>query len=127
MDPLDVDWYQVRMLDNRIQQGQALELTDAVRDLLRRTARTVAISDAEVAAALSDAKSATTLLQSIRHRVDDGTHRIMRALDAMYRLRKKGDIQGARQQMQDVLAVEVVPHFREIAEGQLADMDGVNP
>ena len=126
MDPLDVDWYQVRMLDNRIQQGQALELTDEVRDLLRRTARTVAISDAEAVAALSDVKSATTLLKSIRHRVDDGAHRIMRALDTMYRLRKKGDIQGARQQMQDVLAVEVVPHFREIAEGQLADMAGVN-
>lgn len=125
MDPLDIDWHQVRMLDNRVQQGQALELTDDVRDLLRRTARTVAISDTEAATALADVKSATALLQNIRQRVDDGTHRIMRALDAMYRLRKKGDIPGARQQMQDVLAVEVVPHFREIAEGQLEEMDAL--
>ncbi|HEX8703703.1 MAG TPA: DUSAM domain-containing protein [Myxococcaceae bacterium] len=125
MDPLDVDWYQVRMLDNRVQQGQALELTVQVRELLRRTARTVAISDAEAAKALADVTSATALLQSIRHRVDSGTQRIMRALDTMYRLRKKGDIQGARQQMQEVLAVEVVPHFREIAEGQLEELDSL--
>jgi DUSAM domain-containing protein len=125
MDPLDVDWNQARMLDNQVQRGRALELTDAVRDLLQRTARTVAISDAEAVTALSDVESATALLQRIRQRVDDGTHRIMRALDTMYRLRKKGDIQGARQQMQDVLAVEVVPHFREIAQGQLEEMDAL--
>jgi DUSAM domain-containing protein len=126
MDPLDEDWFQVRMLDNRVQKGRALELTDDVRDLLRRTAQTAAISDSEAVTALADVKSATALLQKIRHRVDEGAHRIMRALDTMYRLRKKGDIQGARQQMQDVLAVEVVPHFREIAEGQLEELDALS-
>jgi DUSAM domain-containing protein len=125
MDPLDRDWYRVRMLDNQVQQGQALELTDEVRELLRRTAQTVAIREAEAVTALAEVQSATALLQRIRQLVDDGTHRIMLALNVMYRLRRKGDIRGARQQMRDVLAVEVVPHFREIAEGQLAEMDAL--
>lgn len=123
MEALDVDWQQVRMLDDRVQQGEPLELTAGVRELLRRTAPTVAISEAEAEAALSHTGSATALLQQIRRRADDGTRRLMRALDAMYRLLKKGDIGGARQQMQDVLAVEVVPHFREMAEGELEKLD----
>nr|WP_317987794.1 DUF2379 family protein [Hyalangium gracile] len=49
-------------------------------------------------------------------------------VDALYRmgqLRKKGDMEGARQQMMEVLAVERVPHYREIAEGQLEELDAL--
>lgn len=123
MEALDVDWQQIRMLDDRVQRGEPLELTADVRELLRRTAPTVAISNAEAERALSHTGSAIVLLQQIRHRADDGTRRLMRALDAMYRLLKKGDIGGARQQMQDVLAVEVVPHIREMAESELEKLD----
>lgn len=123
MEALDVDWQQVRMLDDRVQRGEPLELTADVRALLRRTAPTVAISDAEAERALAPTGNAIALLQLIRRRADEGTHRFMRALDAMYRLLKKGDIEGARQQMQDVLAVEVVPHLREMAESELAKLD----
>ncbi|MFY0528184.1 DUSAM domain-containing protein [Archangium gephyra] len=99
------------------------KLTADVRELLRRTAPTVAISNAEAERALSHTGSAIELLQQIRRRADDGTRRLMQALDAMYRLLKKGDIGGARQQMQDVLAVEVVPHLRELAESELEKLD----
>ncbi len=37
----------------------------------------------------------------------------------MYQLRERGDLDGARQQMRDVLAMEVVPLYREVAEGEL--------
>jgi DUSAM domain-containing protein len=123
MEALDVDWHQVRLLDDRIQRGESLELTPEVCDLLRRTAPTVAIGEAEAEAALSHTESAIALLQRIRRRADDGTHRLMRALDAMYRLLKQGELEGARQQMRDVLAVEVVPHFRKMAEGELEKLD----
>lgn len=119
MDPLDEDWYRVRMLDNRVQQGEALELEDDVRELLRRTAPTVAIRDSEVETALATEGSATTLVREMRRRMDEGSNRIMDALHRMYRLEEKGDLRGARQQMRDVLAVEVVPHIRDIAEGEL--------
>ena len=118
MDPLDEDWYRVRMLDNRVQQGEALELDAEVRELLRRTAPTVAIREAEAAPALATVESATALLGKMRRRMDEGSNRIMDALHRMYRLEEKGDIGGACQQMRDVLAVEVVPHIRDIAEGE---------
>jgi hypothetical protein len=34
---LEDEWYPIRMLDNRVQQGEPLSLTDNVRDLLQRT------------------------------------------------------------------------------------------
>ncbi|HYH95445.1 DUSAM domain-containing protein [Hyalangium sp.] len=119
MDAGDADWNEIWVLDNQVQQGRALVLTDEVRALLRRTAPTVAISAAEADAALGSAESATALLQKIQGRIRDGSHRLSRALHRMYSLRDARDLEGARQQMRDLLAVEVVPHYRSIAKGQL--------
>jgi len=47
-------------------------------------------------------------------------------LERMYDLRDAGDLDGARQQMRDVLAVEVVPEYREIAEGELEKLDDLS-
>ncbi|MDC0710056.1 DUSAM domain-containing protein [Stigmatella sp. ncwal1] len=123
MEHQEGDWHEIRVLDTRVQQGMSFELTEDVCGLLQRTAPTVAISEAEVETALTNVESAMSLLHRMRERIRDGSNRIVDALDRMSRLRKKGDIEGARQQMREVLAVEVVPHYREIAEGQLAEMD----
>jgi DUSAM domain-containing protein len=40
----------------------------------------------------------------------------------MYRLRDAGRLDEARQEMRDVLSVEVVPLYREIAEDALANL-----
>jgi DUSAM domain-containing protein len=122
-DTLDADWNQVWMLNNEVQQGRALQLTDEVRALLRRTAPTVAISDAETEAAIINVEHAAALIQKIEARIRDGSSRIGNALHQMYRLQEKSDLEGARQLMRDVLAVEVVPLYREIAEGELEKMD----
>jgi DUSAM domain-containing protein len=127
MEPLNAEldelWNRLWGIENRVNQGEALELTDEVRDLLLRAAPTVAIGTAEANAALANVESATTLLRRIRERIRDGSNRIVDSLHRMSRLRKKGDFDGARQQMRDVLAVEVVPYYREMAEGQLAELD----
>lgn len=121
-EEVEGDWHLIRVLDNRVSQDEPLTLTDEVRDLLRRTAPTVAISTAELEEALTTVGSATSLLHEMRRRITEGSHRLGDALHLMYRLRDKGDLEGARQQMRDVLAVEVVPFYREIAEGQLDDL-----
>jgi len=126
VEELEGDWHQVRMLDNRVQRGAALELTSDVRELLRRTAATVAISEAEAETALASVERATALLHEMRRRITEGSNRIMDALHRMYRLEEKGDMDGARQQMRDVLAVELVPHYRDIAEGQLERLDDLS-
>lgn len=130
MEPLNAEldelWNQLWGIQNRVNQGEALELTGEVRDLLLRAAPTVAMSTAEADAALADEESAITLLRKIRERIRDGSNRIVDALYRMGQLQKKGDLEGARQQMLDVLSVEVVPHYREIAEGQLEQLDDLS-
>src|SRR5690242_237478 len=113
------DWHEIRVLDNRVRQGEVLELTDDVRDLLKRTAPTVAIPEADAKATLASLDSGTALLHEIRRRITEGSNRLVDALHRMYQLRERGDLEGARQQMRDVLAVEVVPLYREVAEGEI--------
>lgn len=130
MDDLDAEdaevdalWNQLWELEHRVNQGEALELTDDVCDLLRHAAPTVAIREDETELALSGVESATALLRKIRARIRDGSNRIMDALERMYDLQESGDLDGARQEMRAVLAVEAVPHYREIAEGELEKME----
>lgn len=120
---LETVWNQIWELENRVQQGEVLKLTPEVCGLLHHAAPTVAISRAEAETALASAAGATVLLREIQARVRDGSHRLSAALHRMYRLRDSGDLDGARQQMRDLLAVEVVPLYRDIAEGQLERLD----
>ena len=120
-------WDAVWELSNRVRAGERLALTPRVRVVLLRAAREVAISDEEVSAALVNVARATTLLRKIRTRIHKGSDRSVDALNRMYRLRDAGDLEGARQQMRDVLAVEVVPFYRWIAEGQLDQLDDWKP
>jgi len=123
MEKGEGDWDEVRALDNRLQRGEALHLTDDVRDLLRRTAPTVGMSEAEAETALTSIEGASGLLRKMRRQIDDGSNRLTDALRRMYRLQERGDLDGARQQMRDVLLVEVVPLYREVAEDEIAKMD----
>lgn len=45
----------------------------------------------------------------------------------MMSLRDAGNLEGARQQMRDLLAVEVVPKYRQAAEEMLAYLDEPPP
>ncbi|WNG40220.1 DUF2379 domain-containing protein [Archangium violaceum] len=114
---------QLVILERRIQQGHALALTDDLLAILRRTAPTAAISDAETEEALTSPKGAEALIRMMLSRFRDGKQRITRALFRMTSLRDSGDLDGARQQMRDVLAVEIVPQYREMAEEQLKALD----
>lgn len=129
MAPLDADmhalWHQIRELDNRVAGGEPLELTADVRDLLLHTAATVAISDAEVEEAIADVVRATALLREMRKRIRVGSDRLGDAQLAVYDRQDAGDFDGARKQMEDVLAVEVVPSYREKAEHALKELTRV--
>lgn len=119
-----LNWDDVRELAKRVfDAGELLLLSDEVLVILRRTAREVAIDAEEAEQALRTVPEATVLLGKMARRIRDGSHRLSRALVQMHRLRDAGDLEGARQQMREVLAVEGVPHYREIVEGQLAEMD----
>ena len=96
------------------------------RPLVTPSSSTVAISSADAEAALATTESATALLLEIRKRIREGSNRINDSLVRMYELQDAGDLKGARQQMHDVLAVEVVPLYREIAEGEIAKLNDLS-
>jgi DUSAM domain-containing protein len=121
------DRQQLAALALRVQQGHALELTDDLRALLRRTAPTAAISETETEEALKSLEGAEALMGMILSRFRESERRF---LDSMYRmtsLRDSRDLEGARQQMRAVLAVEIVPQYRRMAEEQLRGLDNPPP
>jgi DUSAM domain-containing protein len=118
------DWHPLRVLAQRVlENNEPLVLTEDVRALLRQTGIQVALGADDVERALSDVPLATGLLREIARRIGEGSDRLGPALRRMYRLRDAGDIEGARRQLEEVLAVEVVPLYREMAGGELAKLD----
>jgi DUSAM domain-containing protein len=118
---------QLPVLLRRVQQGQPLELNEGMRAFLRRAATDVGMSEAETEPALASPESAGALLGQIMGRFRDAEDRLERALSRMMELRDAGDLEGARQQIRDWLAVEVVPRFRRAAEENLAGLDEPPP
>lgn len=115
----ETDWEEVRALAEQLERGQPLELSAAVCALLRRAAQQVALSDDDAAQGLRSPSDAATLVAKISRRIRVGSRRLSRAIVDASRRQEAGDIQGARKLFEDVLAVEVVPLYREIAQTQL--------
>ena len=110
-----------------LEDGEPLVLSDEVRALLRRSAEQVALSPGDADEALRSVPTATTLLQEISRRFKEGSKRLFEAQVKASDLRDAGDLEGARQQIRDWLAVEVVPRFRRAAGKNLAALDEPPP
>lgn len=122
----EINWDRIRDLAQRVlEHSEPLELSDDTRALLLKSAREVAISEQDAEDALRGVPTATTLLREIRQRIRDGTNRLGKAEDRVDELQEKGDLNGAQQVMRDLLAVEVVPLYREHAEILLDEMTGL--
>lgn len=119
----DINWDEVRALAARIEAGETLVLTPDVRELLLRTSREVAIPEADAQAAVQDVATATALLREARARIRNGSIRLSRTRTLASDLAQSGDTAGARKLLEDLLAVEVVPLYREQAVLELGDLD----
>ncbi|WNG13458.1 DUSAM domain-containing protein [Cystobacter fuscus] len=117
------DWDRVLGLYARLERKEAIEPNAEVRDLCRRVARDVAISDDDAERALLTSSGAETLIREMRRRIFEGSRRLSRALVDSARRKKAGDVVGAREMLEAVLAVEVVPLYREQAEIALDYVD----
>ncbi|MFY2561028.1 DUSAM domain-containing protein [Corallococcus terminator] len=118
------DWDAIWHLNQRVtDQGQPLVLTDELRRLLRVTASDVAMPAAEAEKALSSDEGAAGLLSEIAKRIRVGSRRLSRAIVESARREEAGDKDGAREPFLEVLAVEVVPHYRRIAQSHLGALD----
>jgi DUSAM domain-containing protein len=113
------DWDRVLGLYARLERNEALELNADVCDLYRRVARDVAISDDETERALLTPAGAETLVREMRRRIFEGSRRLSRAFAESDRRKKAGDVAGAREVLEGVLAAEVVPLYRQHATTML--------
>jgi len=117
------DWDRVLALYARLERNEAIALDAEVRDLSRKVARDVAISHDDVERALLTSVGAETLVREMRRRIFEGSRRLSRALVDSSRRKKAGDVAGARAVLEGVLAVEVVPLYREQAQIALEHVD----
>lgn len=118
-----IDWDPIRALARRVlREGAPLLLTEEVRALLTRSAREVAIRDDAAARALATEAGALEILREVARRITEGSNRLVDALHRMYRHPRAGDFERARQEMREVLDVEVVPFYRERAQDARDDM-----
>ncbi|MDC0713562.1 DUSAM domain-containing protein [Stigmatella sp. ncwal1] len=127
VDPKLSEHSQLFILLHRLDQGKHLKPTKGMRAFLRHAAAEVGISEAETKEDLASQGSAGALLRKIVERRRKGRRRLERALLRMMDLRDAGDLEGARQQMRDLLAVEVVPVYRQAAEENLAGLEESPP
>ncbi|HEX8700051.1 MAG TPA: DUF2379 family protein, partial [Myxococcaceae bacterium] len=127
VDPHLPEPSQVPILLRRVQQGQPLELNEEMRAFLHRAAVDVAIRETEAEQALATPESAGVLLGTVMGRLRDASERLKTALSRMMELRDAGDLEGARQQIRNWLAEEIVPRFRQAAEENLARLDELPP
>ncbi|NOJ51877.1 MULTISPECIES: DUSAM domain-containing protein [Myxococcus] len=118
-----LNWNDVRDLSRRIAQGEPFGLTDSARAILLRTAPQVGIAPGDAAQALQSESTAEELLAEVSRRISNGSRRLSRTLAEVERCRETGDVDGARQLLDGVLAVEVVPHYQDILRANLAALD----
>ncbi len=124
--PTQRDWDAIKDLSRRITEPAQPFLTPQTRALIEATAHDVGIPQGEIARALQDDESAAVLVREIASRITQGSRRLSRTLVEVDRRRDAGDVDGARQLLQDALAVEVVPHYVDILNTYLrAVEDGV--
>jgi DUSAM domain-containing protein len=122
MRPEDHDWHHVQELATRLQRENRSELTAAERDLVRRVARDVAISDADAERALQGAAGGAELAIEVSRRIREGSRRLSQALVRAARLSAAGDTTAARKVLQELLDVEVVPLYRRHAQLELDEL-----
>ncbi|AEI62617.1 DUSAM domain-containing protein [Corallococcus macrosporus] len=122
--PTQREWDAVKDLSRRITDPVQPFLTPETRALIEATAHDVGIPQGETARALQDDESAASLVREIASRITNGSRRLSRTLVEVDRRRDAGDTDGARQLLQDALAVEVVPHYMNILNTYLRAVDG---
>ncbi|ATB49869.1 DUSAM domain-containing protein [Corallococcus macrosporus] len=118
-------WNKIWELNHRVADlGEPLDLSDETRALLRETASEVAIASEEAARALQgDGSAATSLLKEVAKRIRVGSRRLSRAIAEANKFQEEGDLDAARAPLLDLLAVEVVPYYRELAQIHLDALD----
>jgi len=82
----------------------------------------VAIPEAEVYTSLRLPEGTASLIRQILRRIREGGKRYSQALDDVLDLKEADDIAGARRVLEDYIASEPIPKYRELAATELTDL-----
>lgn len=107
------DWDRVRSLGGQLAADGELPVTEEVRELLLRVASDVALAQEEARQALNDPSTAAAFLREMHRRIRDGSRRLSRALVESHKLKQTGDFAAAREVLNCVAAVEIVPFYQD--------------
>jgi DUSAM domain-containing protein len=122
-DDDQLDWERIEDLNQKVSvRGEPLDLSDETCAILRGGARLVALRPEDATDALREATATVGFLRQIMRRLRDGSTRLGTADAQAERLRDKGEFAGARKVLEDALAAETVPFYREQLTGRLEDL-----
>lgn len=116
-------WEGVIAMERWISPEGRLELPGEDRAQVQAVALEVAIAEGEVYTALRTPESTAALVREVRRRVLERGKQYASALADARDLHEDGDTAGARQALEEYIASEPIPRYRELAAAELKDLE----
>lgn len=123
MGPRVPAWDQVIAMKRWISPEGRLELPGEDRAQVQSVALQMMIAEAEVYTSLLTPEGTAALVREIDRRVREGGKRYSSALGDVRDLQEADDTDGARKVLEEYIASEPIPRYREWAETELKDLE----
>ncbi|MBZ4417903.1 DUF2379 family protein [Myxococcus sp. RHSTA-1-4] len=116
-------WEYVIAMEQWISPEGTLELPGEDRAQVQLVAMELVIPEAEVYTSLRTPAGTAALVREVRRRAREGGKRYSSALSDVHDLQEAGDAEGARKVLEEYIAGESIPRYREWAEAELNDLE----
>ena len=123
MGPRVPAWEQVIAMEQWISPEGRLELPGEDRAQVQSVALEMTIAEAEVYTSLRTPEGTAALVREVRRRVREGGKRYASTLGDVRDLQEVEDSDGARKVLEEYVASESIPRYREWAEAELKDLE----
>ncbi|MCY1018993.1 DUSAM domain-containing protein [Pyxidicoccus sp. MSG2] len=123
MGPRVPAWEQVIAMEQWISPEGRLELPGEDRAQVQAVALQMTIAEAEVYTSLLTPEGTAALVREVRRRVREGGKRYSSTLADVHDLQEAEDTDGARKVLEEYIASESIPRYREWAEEELKDLE----
>lgn len=120
--PESEDWETVRQLEARLKSAPQASFTAEEIATVRRTAAQVGLPQEEVQQILATMRGQAELVREIRHRIREGSRRLMRVFTQAQQLLDQGDALGAKAVLETALSEEQISFYRESVEAHMRNL-----
>ncbi|WP_338044877.1 DUSAM domain-containing protein [Myxococcus vastator] len=123
MGPRVPAWEHVIAMERRTSPEGGLALPGEDRAQVQDVALEVMIAEAEVYTSLRTPEGLASLLREIRRRVREAGKRYSSTFNDVHDLQEAGDAAGARKVLEEYIASEAIPRYRELAVTELEHLE----